>query len=73
MNVLLKSRVLFGREVIYSAETEITRNNLIDVLSETLSIHKTNSEEIDYLYKYYRGKQPILQREKRYALRLTTK
>ncbi len=65
MNVLLKSRVLFGREVIYSAETEITRNNLIDVLSETLSIHKKNSEEIDYLYKYYRGKQPILQREKK--------
>ena len=64
MNVLLKSRVLFGREVIYSAETEITRINLIDVLSETLSIHKTNSEEIDYLYKYYRGRQPILDRVK---------
>ncbi len=58
------SRVLFGREVLYSAETEITEKNLIDVLNEVLPVHNKNSEEIDYLYRYYRGQQPILKRKK---------
>jgi len=55
---------LFGREVLYSAESEITAGNLIDVLNEVLPIHNQNSLEIDYLYKYYRGRQPILDRQK---------
>ena len=29
-----------------------------------MSVHLTNSSEIDYLYRYYRGNQPILQRVK---------
>ena len=55
---------MFGREVLYSAESEITAGNLIDVLNEVLPIHNQNSLEIDYLYKYYRGRQPILDRQK---------
>jgi len=55
---------LFGREVLYSAESEITAGNLIDVLNKVLPIHNQNSLEIDYLYKYYRGRQPILDRQK---------
>ncbi|HOM03825.1 MAG TPA: phage portal protein [Acetivibrio sp.] len=58
------SRTLFGREVLYSAESEITAGNLIDVLNKVLPIHNQNSLEIDYLYKYYRGRQPILDRQK---------
>src|SRR5690554_4960881 len=30
-----------------------------------MSVHLTNSSDIDYLYRYYRGNQPILQRVKR--------
>lgn len=60
----MTSRVLFGREVIYSPVTEITRDNLFDVLNNVLPTHAKNSEEIDYLYKYYRGRQPILDRVK---------
>ncbi len=59
------NRVLFGRDVLFSSEIEITRNNVFDVLNNVLPTHAKNSEEIDYLYKYYRGKQPILQREKK--------
>ena len=55
---------MFGREVLYSAESEITAGNLIDVLNKVLPIHNQNSLEIDYLYKYYRGRQPILDRQK---------
>ena len=58
-------RTLFGREVLYSVETEITSENLINVLNEVLPIHAKNSEEIDYLYRYYKGDQPILKREKK--------
>lgn len=55
---------MFGRKVIYSSETEITRDNLIDVLTDVFPIHQQNSRDIDYLYNYYRGDQPILNRIK---------
>ena len=61
----VKGKVLFGRTVLYSAESEITADNLIDVLNEVLPIHNQNSLEIDYLYKYYCGRQPILDRVKK--------
>jgi len=59
------SRVLFGREIIYSSESEITEDNILDVLKEAFPIHSKNSDEIEYLYNYYRGKQPVLKREKK--------
>jgi SPP1 family phage portal protein len=55
---------MFGREVIYSSVTEVTRANVVDVLEKAMNIHKKNSNEIDYLYQYYKGNQPILQRVK---------
>ena len=55
---------MFGRRVIYSSVSEITRENVVDVLQKAMTIHKKNSDEIDYLYQYYKGNQPILQRVK---------
>ena len=55
---------LFGRQVIYTTETEITRDNVLEVLEIALRTHHQNSREISYLYKYYRGNQPILNRQK---------
>lgn len=55
---------MFGREVIYSSVTEVTRANVVDVLEKAMNVHKKNSNEIDYLYQYYKGNQPILQRIK---------
>ncbi len=55
---------MFGREVIYSSAREVTRANLLDILKKSLGIHLKNSREINYLYKYYKGYQPILQRIK---------
>lgn len=59
------SKTFFGREVIYSPEKEITRDNVVKVLKEVLPTHWNNSGEIDYLYNYYRGNQPILRRTKK--------
>jgi SPP1 family phage portal protein len=55
---------MFGRRVIYSSISEITRENVVDVLQKAMLIHSVNSSEIDYLYQYYKGNQPILQRVK---------
>lgn len=55
---------LFGRRVIYTDETEITRDNILKVLSDAYTVHQINKQEIDYLYRYYRGRQPILDRTK---------
>lgn len=57
-------RTLFGRRVIYTDVTEVTAGNVIDVLQKALFVHLQNQADIDYLYRYYRGDQPILSREK---------
>ena len=58
------SRALFGRQEILTAVDEITKDNLLDVLHKALGVHAFNASQIDYLYRYMRGQQPILQRKK---------
>lgn len=58
------SRKLFGRKVIYTEVSAINEGNIIDVLQKALFVHLANQADIDYLYRYYRGDQPILYREK---------
>lgn len=57
---------LQGRTVIYTDFREIDRNNLLDILKKASRLHDQNSKDIDYLYKYYKGDQPILNRVKTY-------
>lgn len=54
----------FGREVIYTNELKITRDNIVKEVQRALSKHSQNREEIDYLYTYYLGNQPVLYRTK---------
>ena len=37
---------------------------MVSVLTDALSVHRKNSAEVDYLYRYYKGEQPILRRMK---------
>lgn len=53
-----------GREIIYTDETEITEENINRVLTNTMHIHNNNKAEIDFLWNYYKGVQPIYQRTK---------
>lgn len=55
---------LFGRSEIYTSVDAITRENVVRVLTKALAIHSKNSHEIDYLYRYMRGDQPVLYRKK---------
>lgn len=58
------SRKLTGRKVIYSSVTGITKSNVVDVINKAYRIHQTNRADIDYLWNYYLGDQPILHRVK---------
>jgi SPP1 family phage portal protein len=53
-----------GRKIIYTPIKKVTRDNVCDVLSSAFSIHQFNSSQIMFLYNYYRGIQPIKDREK---------
>ena len=58
-------RALFGRRVLYTDVTEITADNVASVVQNVFSDHVANVDEINYLYNYYKGKQPILERVKK--------
>ena len=55
---------MYGRRMITTDALEITDANIVDELNKAFSTHDLNRAEIEYLWNYYRGKQPILQRVK---------
>jgi SPP1 family phage portal protein len=59
-----RPRELHGRSQIFSAETAVTRDNVVGIVQQALLNHTQNAVDIDYLWKYYKGVQPILWREK---------
>ena len=56
---------LYGRRKIYTDKTEVTEQNIVEVLSDALRYHRANVDEIRYLRKYVKGNQPILERTKK--------
>lgn len=59
-----ETRELHGRQIIMSDAAEITANNVIEETRKALNEYMLNKSEIEYLYNYYKGKQPILNRVK---------
>ena len=62
--MLETQRILTGRSFIYTDKTEIDRSNVAEVLRDAISYHDLNKVNIDYLFKYWKGEQPILSRVK---------
>ncbi len=62
----MDKRTLYGREVIYTDFEEITCENVLQVLERAMIVHVRNRSDIQYLYDYYKGKQPILNRTKEF-------
>lgn len=60
----MQSQPLFGRRKITISPVKITKDNVAKIVEKAMTIHKLNSFEIDFLYGYYCGKQPILGRTK---------
>ena len=60
----MDARTMHGRRVITTDVTVITAENVVAVIEEAMKVHEKNRSEIDYLWKYWKGEQPILQRSK---------
>lgn len=61
---MAEEKVFTGRTVISTNAKSITRENLLTVLTQAKMSHSKNKGEIEYLFNYYKGKQPILARKK---------
>lgn len=61
----MDTRHLFGREVITIDEVALTDANIVEILEKVMPVHNKNRSDIQYLWEYFRGKQPILSREKK--------
>ena len=55
---------LNGRRMIKTDESEVTNANVVTILRKALPFHWKNRSEINYLWHYYKGRQPILNRVK---------
>lgn len=51
-----------GREILYTDEPAITRENIIPILQELLPIHQRNADRIKFLDGYEKGNQPIIRK-----------
>lgn len=54
----------YGRQIIYTRQKQITKDNIVDELNKALVIHRQNAIEVEYLDRVYRGDQLILYRQK---------
>lgn len=55
---------LFGRRKIYTDFGEVTGDNIVEVIQDAKTEIMLNETESEYLYKYFKGEQPILYRKK---------
>ncbi len=58
------TRHMDGRKVIKTSVSNITAENVVDVLKKAIEVHAKNRSDIEYLWKYYKGDQPIRNRVK---------
>ena len=61
---VLNPRQLFGRRQIFCTEEDITEDNIVAEVNSALGIHVQNLLDMEYLYWYRRGLQPVLGRKK---------
>lgn len=61
---LAQKGTFLGREEIHTTERYITPENVLTVLQKVIPVFERNKSDIQYLYNYYLGVQPILDRVK---------
>jgi len=61
-----KKSTFHGRTVITSPVRSIDETNIVQVLQQCLPSFMANQVQIEYLFNYFKGIQPILEREKVY-------
>lgn len=61
-----EKRILAGRKKIILDYDEVTEDNVLDIIADSVADHSKNRSEIQYLYNYYKGIQPILHKTREY-------
>ena len=54
----------YGRKIAYADVEEVNENNILDIVGDTLGTFYYNKKIADYLWRYYKGDQPVLYRTK---------
>ena len=67
----IANRAMLGRTMITSAVEKITKGNVIDVVTKAFAVHEKNAADIKYLWNYFKGDQPVLQRTRELRDELT--
>lgn len=62
---------MFGRRMIFTSEKSINSGNVSAVVEQAYITHLLNRDEIEYLWNYYKGKQPSLYRKRELRDELT--
>lgn len=62
----MASKELYGRTVLYYDADIVDSSNVKEILESSVETFSGIQEEIEYLYDYYKGKQPVLERTKTY-------
>lgn len=57
-------RIFTGRKMLFTDYEAVTDDNILAVVEQGYIDHAANREDIIYLYKYYKGDQPILYKVK---------
>jgi SPP1 family phage portal protein len=55
---------MFGRRMIFTSADAITAENVTQVVEQAYNTHLLNRSEIQYLWDYYKGKQPSMYRQR---------
>ena len=69
---LMTAKQMFGRRVIYTSADAITADNVAKEVEQAYNTHLLNVSEIEYLWNYYKGKQPSLYRVRETRNELTS-
>ena len=55
---------VYGRKIAYADVEEITPENVVPVVGNSIGVFNTNKPVVRYLWNYYKGDQPIRYRTK---------
>lgn len=66
------SKIMFGRRMILTSAENITAANVRKIVEQAYNTHLLNRSEIEYLWNYYKGKQPSLYRTREVRDELTS-
>ena len=72
MKAVYATKTMFGRRKILTSADSITSANVIKVVEQAYNTHMLNVSEIEYLWNYYKGKQPSLYRTREIRNELTS-